>query len=580
MGIKPWVIKWIKQRYPQAFPAEDPGFGKILIVDMMQYLKYLPDGCECLGDILWYVMNQVRNKMRQFKGRLEIIILCFDQKVVEHKSNKVKSICYAKRYKNANLYKEDEGPFLPKNDKGKLPDEWTRFCGNSNLLRRELFPLIYNCCLDSRYIQLNFGQTLILQGLPGRTIYQIPNMKNTYLSYMTTGLNDPRNAEAMESSMQRLVLWNRDWLPITPEMEEADPDMYNNVYMIKAVPPGVDHRFPRGFLESDVWKEAKNNLGEADLAMVYFNKFFPEHDQIISINDGDIYPIALLHTQDRLNGSQFKNRQLLVLPQKKRKPKEGDVVIVDAPRLTLQQRYTYCDVNMLYSKVCDDPLFGENGVQNHVMMLVLMIILSGTDFFADSFGGVGCEKFIWKTLTGKFDIFHHLIQSTKNIIPDPLQQRHVVFDEYGWRQFAHWCYAEKYGPTIKKKTKSKKLTHKQIRMHLSKRKREDHRMPDRKLILRWCRQIQWNIEYWLNGPRLIFPDPFRKVEGQSYYGYELEDDKLKYATQLYPNQIPVDEVYGRHFGEEQNQKEKKPKKLPSEDTIAQFEQSAKELFQN
>lgn len=580
MGIKPWVIKWIKERYPEAFPPEDPGFGNILIVDMMQYLKYLPDGCENLGDILAYIMNQVRNKMNQFKGRLEVIILCFDQKVIEHNSHKVKSICYAKRYKNSNLYTPDGSPYLPKSDSGKLPGEWSRFCGNSTLLRRELFPLIYNCCLDSRYLQLNFGQVLILQGLPGRTIYQIPNMKHTYLSYMTTGLNDPRNPEALESSMQRLVLWNREWLPITAQMEEEDPNMYNNVYMIKAVPPGVDHRFPRGYLETDVWADARNNLGEADLAMVFFNRFFPDKDQIISINDGDIYPIALLHAQERLVGSQFRNRQLLVLPQKKRKPKAGDVVIVDAPRLTLRQKYTYCDVNMLYSKVCDDPLFGENGVQNHVMMLVFMIILSGTDFFADSFGGVGCKNFVWKTLTGKLDVFHHIIQSSKNIIPDPLAERHVVFDEDAWTRFAHWCYAEKHGPAIKKKTQSDKLTHKQLKLHLSKRKRESEKLPDRNLILRWCRQIQWNIEYWLNGPRLIFPDPFKTIDNRSYYGYTLTDDeKLAFAKRIYTMQIPVDEVYSRFFFKEQKSKTKKRKELPSEDTIAAFEKSANKLFQ-
>ena len=576
MGINTWVITWLKKRYPNAFPHDDPGFGTILIVDMMQYLKYLPEGCTTLGSIKQYVMSQVRRKIESFKGRLRVIILCFDQKVVHHNCHKVKSICHAKRYKNVDLYPLDGSPYLPREDSGKLPKEWNRFCGSSTLLRRELFPLLYNCCLDSKYIQLSFGQSLILQGLPGRTIYQIPDLKSTYLSYMTTGVNDPNHPEAMESSMQKLVLWNVDWLPITAEMENRNPDMYNNVYIVKAVPPGVDHRFPRGFLQTDIWDEAKNNVGEADLAMLYFNRFFPDEDQIISINDGDIYPIALLNTQDRLNGNQFRNRQLLVLPLRTRKKKAKEAVIVDAPQLLLKPKFTYCDVNLLYSNVCDDPLFGDKGVQNHIMMLVFMIIISGTDFFSGSFGGIGVEKIVWKTLTGKLDVYHHMVQSTKNIIPDPTAQRDIVIDEDAWRQFTFWCYAEKHGKVVRRNNGGK-LTHNLIKTHLSKRK---YTMPDTPLILRWCRQIQWNMEYWINGPRLIFPDPFLKINGRSYYGYDLsKDNKLEYAKKIYLDQREVDEVYSRYFAKSKEPTHKRPKKLPSKKTIAEFEESATKLFQ-
>lgn len=290
MGIEKWVKAFLKKRYKDknnptrnAFPKDPNAWTEgrvdnVLIVDMMQHMKHKPDEVLTLGDLKQYIMGHIRKRIDLYGGRLEVIVLCFDQKVMEHSCNVVKNICYAKRYKNVEFYPEDGGPYLPKSDNGQLPSEWGRFCGSSNLLRRELFPIIYNCCLDSRYIQLRyyrsptdgrmFGQTLILQGLPGLTFDKVPGIKSSYLQYLTTGFNDPKSADALKEAMQSLVPWNAEWLPITVEAEKLDHDMYNRVFFIKAVPPGVDHRFPQGYLHTDEWKDARNNVGEADLAMM------------------------------------------------------------------------------------------------------------------------------------------------------------------------------------------------------------------------------------------------------------------------------------------------------------------------
>lgn len=580
MGISKWVKDWLRSRYTSddptqnAFPSKfdlwarnaDPNWGFVLIVDMMQYMKHKPDSVTTLDELLVYIMGHVRRKIAMYGGRARIIVLCFDQKVTDHKSNYVKQICYKTRYKDVSFYPEDKGPYLPKTLDGQLPPEWNRFCGSSTLLRRELFPLLYNCCLDTRYIQLTFGQRLILQGLPGLTIEQAPDMKENHLKYLTTGFYDPKSADALKESMQRLVQWKPEWLPLTRESEDQDKDLYNRVYSIEAVPPGVDHRFPQGFLRTDEWVEACNNVGEADLAMMFFDRFFPDFDQVIDINDGDIIPISLLYAQERLKGNQWRNRQLIQLPikpgrKKKREEEQEDgPIIVDAPQLANRDKpkFTYCDVNVLCSRILDDPLFGNHGVQNHIVTMVLMIILSGTDFFKDSFGGIGVQRIVWKVLTAKLDVLHHMVQSTKNIIPDPYALRTVVMDATAWRRFVYWCYAEAHGNAVRNKNKGQ-MSLKLLKVHLSKRKRENERFPDRNLVRRWGNQALWNLRYWLTGPRfkrdpktglaVNFPDPFLKIQGQSFYGYEIDPvtGNLRFSPRVSTYMPPVDEVYAQHF---------------------------------
>lgn len=203
------------------------------------------------------------------------------------------------------------------------------------------------------------------------------------------------------------------------------------------------------------------------------------------------------------------------------------------------------------------------------------------------------EKTIWKTLTGKFDVFHHLVQSTKNIIPDPEALRTIVMDETAWRQLAYYCYIDKHGNAVRKKLKKDKEEHislKEVRVHLSKRKNVNQRFPDRNLIRRWGRQVQWNLEYWMNGPRYKpgasnFPDPFLKVGDESYYGYERDPHtgKLRFTIQVTTKIRKVDEIYSQHFmrpPSNNSVQRKKRRKLepPSEDTLDQLEETAKDLF--
>lgn len=573
MGIKKWVKEFFRNRYRKAYldEGEEPTDGNVLIVDFMQYMKYIPDEVKTLGDLLHFLMSHLKRKITSFKGRLQVIVICFDQKATDHECNLVKSICYQSRYKNTDFYPAEGAPYLPKRDDGQLPPEWNRFCGSSTLLRRELYPLIYNCCLDSRYVQLRFGQSLVLQGLPGRTMDDIPNMKQNHKQLFSAGVYDPKHEEAFASAMCQLVPWDRAWLPITPEMEQRDKDLYNRVYVIKAVPPNVDARFPKGFLQTYEWEDARNNMGEADLAMMFFDRFFPQNTQIIDINDGDIIPIALLYAQERLVGNAFRNNQYLALPIKegnKKKNTEEKVIIVEPKKLA---KFTYIDVNALYTKICNDPMFGMAGVQNHVMMVVFMIVLSETDFFRNSFGGIGVEKSVWKTLTEKLDIYHHIVQSTKNILPDPTLKRTVVLDDAAWKEFAYRCYMEKHGSAVRKKNKGK-ITKKLLQVHLSKRKRENEQLPSGATIQRWGRQVQYNIEYWLNGPRGLFPDPFETVDGKSFYGYEKDEAtgefRLAASVSAYR---PVDEVYERFFLRNTRPQKRARKEVPTHEEMDNIE---------
>lgn len=66
------------------------------------------------------------------------------------------------------------------------------------------------------------------------------------------------------------------------------------------------------------------------------------------------------------------------------------------------------------------------------------------------------------------------------------------------------------------------------------------------------RQIEWILDYFVNGPRGIDIDPCETHLGLPYYGYtRAEDGSLKFAESIAPKQRPVDEMYKRNFHKRQ-----------------------------
>ena len=64
-------------------------------------------------------------------------------------------------------------------------------------------------------------------------------------------------------------------------------------------------------------------------------------------------------------------------------------------------------------------------------------------------------------------------------------------------------------------------------------------------MMLWVRQVDWNLQYWLNDCRDIRVDPFKAVDGEPYYGYVKKT--MSISKRVHATQQPVDEVYKRHF---------------------------------
>ena len=72
------------------------------------------------------------------------------------------------------------------------------------------------------------------------------------------------------------------------------------------------------------------------------------------------------------------------------------------------------------------------------------------------------------------------------------------------------------------------------------------RLPDEVIIYRWSSQIDWNVNYWANAFRNIYIDPFKVVDGKSYYGYDGATSTITNIVAM-RHDPPLDEVYKRHF---------------------------------
>jgi hypothetical protein len=103
----------------------------------------------------------------------------------------------------------------------KSKELWRRYTANRDLVRRELYPLIFNAFLSDKYFCPEEGEQLILHGLPGQWVYRQRVVGKDYAI-----------AEAGDRGVPELVPRSR----ITPEDEQDDPDLYNRVFCIKRGP--------------------------------------------------------------------------------------------------------------------------------------------------------------------------------------------------------------------------------------------------------------------------------------------------------------------------------------------------------
>ena len=544
--------KIIKNRFPAAFGYEAPENVQVLSVDAMQFFKgSIPDNIMTHDHLYTYFTNI-------FLGFLivyDVVIICVDKASPEIKELITHTSRYERRCKlcrksctkimpsgitaGAEYFAKDckdgcidnqilhhgEGPHLSDNIYAKLSfktKDWMRFASDSANLRNELYPRIINRILNST---IPYGKVMYLNGFP----FKMKEVKHYHPNY-TNGTPLP-NAKDVMVDNYIVDFWSEEDLPL----KSTDYDLGHTVRL-----EGNNKMF---------FPLMYNTIYEADHAIFFFLQFFPQYyKHMVFINDGDAISIGLTLAKEYLHCQLQEQHELwLCLPVKD-----------DSGR-----RFEYVNLSHLCSLIDNAPEFVEAGVQSPVMTYIYLIILSGTDFFEKVCHGIGF-KTEWKpeskqtpgimdTFMEKIDMFSHLIQFYIGE-PSVKRQKRVVIDEQLFLIFLQYCYMGKYGEAAKKKQKTKEITYDIIQAHCSKLKDANARPPSDDIMLRMCRQIDWNLNYILNGWRNIYIDPFEEYEGKPYYGYK-KDPKITIVDVVATKQKPVDEVYKKHFWKRKQKQE-------------------------
>ena len=567
MGIESWVRNEVfRDTFKHCIKSVHPKNIQVYAVDMMQYMKTpLPDTIYTVDQLVKYYVRCIKYyfNIRPRPPGPRIVVAIWDKASPPVK----KAICHSKRYSKVKrlptsacprlppyieqpidpCYDDDDDESISETEAQRREDEkilgknWIRFAGNNHLLQRELYPRLWNALLDPTVFHPAPGDMLIDHGLPSQSrivqMYQ-PEWKNSY-------------AVHRKDSQYIMTEWTPSQIPITASLERADPGLYNRVYIIEGIDAG------NGYVKISRREtcEMHNSIIEADNACFYYQRFYPNFRYMVCINDGDAFPISLLQACER----NLRVKQYLCLPDRRGKKKTA----MSAGESKKVFKYEYVDVNKLYKAVQEHPPFQKCGVSNGVVTLVFLIVLTGTDFFQKYAPGIGHvtkwkddEKArakqthgIWDTFWAQLQMFTHLVQWNSDAQPpDPTAHRRIVIDEELFTLFTYYCYMNKYGKRARKKLRLKTLSIDNLRVYCSGLKKKENHLPDQQQIRLWARQILWNMMYWLNAPRNITIDPCEQHKGQSYYGYEPdEEEELRVTARITPKQKRVDEAYKRHF---------------------------------
>lgn len=540
MTLETWVKEQLMERYPTCFTFDCPVDVKVLTVDHMQFIKgSIPEYIENQKQVVNYLVK----KMFGLLDKADVVIVNVDRASPDVK----KIVCHGGRYerrckqckekevelphgrtadasfyhpecdkgcqKNQILWYE-EGPHLSTDEDAplKFKGDWMKFASDSRNLQYELYPRMANEILKlCRYIPA--GKMLFVNGLP-------------FKSKVVDELH-PQYMEGMKrSSMftQRTIL---DAWSLT-DLEERRIVIEPKVYAFEA----------HGGREIP---EMANDIHEADNAVFFFSRFFPEHYRHMAyINDGDAISIGMMRAIEDFRGpGNFAHEQWLCLPYRAGEKKKA--------LMKTASDFQYINLTQLCQKIEETPDFVAKGVQSPIATIMFLIILSETDFFQGEFCFGISGLSVWNTFFEKLDMFTHLVQYYPND-RNLLVQRRVVIDEDLWKIFVQLCYAGKYESAYRKKRKVSEtdpVPFENIRLHCSASIKDARRHPPTdEIMVRWARQIAWNANYWANAWRNIYIDPFEEYKGRPYFGYTRD---LAITNAVSVKQKKVDEVYKRHF---------------------------------
>lgn len=564
MGLEGTRRKWLREKFGRAWATmmklekgdSEPG---VAVVDFMQFVKAIgnPD-VRTLQSARRYFIEKVKDIMHDRSRRVPIhtCVVLVDLKPLVVK----RLVEHDDRYAKKDVFSAKDGhAHLPTNPNEEIPKVWIQFAGNYKLLQRELYPRLWNDFISCRYFTPLPGQTLVLSGFPGRSL-NVPVWNA-----------QPERHGPNPTMVWRVCEWNEERdLPLTEKMEQDDPDLYHRCYRVIHEKPSPMH--PQGHVYVDEWEQGKSALAEADYRMFWFDRFWPHDHIVFYCNDGDVFSVGGMYARERLlempaydvgpDGTlskrgpyHFRNRHTVCLPYKSKVLRPGDLPASREPK------YDWINLNLFYEDVCEYGPFRDAGVQNPMATLVFLLILSKSDYVKKFLYDMGEDTLIWPVFFENLPQFTHLIQVTDlaGVLLEPPQRRHIIIDEHMFRLFVRYCYVAK---TTHKKDgltprdhKVRKLSYADIKNRtkvdskgkpqMEKRKH----MPESEEIRIRCRQIEYNLSLWRNGPLGHEPDPFEEWFGLPYYPYAHDPltGKPKIVDVVSPRQRCVDEAYAANL---------------------------------
>lgn len=611
MGINGWVFKATKRQYKGTFSTDTPEClmqrRHCAVKEAQQWIKCKPDDVRTVFQYKRYITDKVKLYMRNARCRNPLLIVCFDTWSPEQKA----IMTHVKRDGDtSDRYEYDETrAVIDESDEHGEQEaftQWSRYVKNRELVRRELYPIIYNAFLEERFFNprpvetANGGtvdEQLVLHGLPGAWRYK----RQHNVSFM----DDP--SVVYDEGTPILVPRER----ITPDDERRDPQLYGRVFVMRYLNAhACVHRFE--------WKEAAHDIGEADMATVHYWRFFDNCHYVIHMDDGDALPIALMHSFDRFRNGTFNGLQLYICKSRKgrsgketrriarhKKPRAKWNAADEADERVIQKKvdayggtktwaeieserpkYIYIDVNEMFLRIMGDPRL--RSVQNPVLFYVCAIILTGTDFFGPHGGasfipGVGIERVVWPTLFNEAADWSHMFQSSLHLEPDATRWRDVVIDKDAFVDFVHQCIIRANAPctsvvevkaTQRKRERArveritKNMTRSKSDVERAKEQAKIEKVtpkntfPDDDTIRVHAAHMQHNILVFTNAhkpgcerkPNLYETDD----DGVPYYGYvQATRSVAERVSRQHP--WPVDEVYKRFLRKHDDKKNKRLK---------------------
>jgi len=547
MGLPTELRKWLRENFGSAFSLDQPILDTnqppptVAIIDFMQFVKVISDKrVRTKTDMIRYFMDRIAYIALSPEYQFEKILILVDGAPIPVK----RMVIHKKRYATTQILASADR-HIPEAATDPIPEDWSTFSASQELLRRQLYPELFNAIMSCNYFTPRPGQSIILSGFPGRCVYTVATAGSGWEYH-----RDPRTGLSRE-----VRLWHPHELPITKEAEDADPDLYNRVYILEHVQMPTPH-----YVRSE-WTEARNDISEADIRMFWFAKWYERQHIMFYVNDGDVFAIGALYAEERVAGIDvntrtyvWRNWHSVCMPYKLKVPENDDLTTTllsnERPRVE------YVNLNRLFVLMREYEPMRQAGVQHPVILFVMMIVLGGTDFCPKFFHGLGTINVIWKALFESLSFYSHLVQMPDRTgTPSDCQTaRPIVLDEDQFRQLVYACYLiryDRFGTDQLSYDELYERTRAAATPKTSKKNREQNVLPDTNTMRCWVRTIEWNLLYWKNAPLTGHgPNPFEMWQGLPYYPFWRDPNNptnMQRIDVVAAKPKPVDDVFSRHM---------------------------------